>query len=517
MAERLKVSLCQAFHGDSGWLSGVMLILMFAMGSAIRLYDLTDPPLDFHPTRQLHSAIIARGFYYRLLPDAQEWQQQKAEEQLASHRWIEPPIFEGLVALTYRLIGSEQLWVARLYAILFWLVGGVALYRLASEMTSSKGAMIALAYYLFLPFGIIGSRSFQPDPLMVMWLIWSLWSLCRWYRNPTWRSALYAGLCMGWALLVKAVALFPLLIVAGFLFWVGKGLRNAIRDAQVWTILGLGLMPMVIYHLYGVYISGALASQFEGRFFPQMWLEPAFYVRWVDSATRVAGFGAILVGLLGVWLYAQRWQRALVAGLWIGYLLYGLAFPYHITTHSYYHLWLIVVVALSLASVADLAMTRLVSLYGLQQSNFRTGLLLLGLLSFGILVEVWSVRVELARQDYRQEPAYWQEIASQMGREASVVALTHDYGDRLAYYGWITPQVWLPKGHLEGYRELRGGAAINVRALFEEMTLGKDFFLVTLLNQFDAQPELKRLLYENYAIYAKGDGYILFDLRKPLK
>jgi len=513
LSDRFGNALHAGFRRHSRWFSMLILFFMFAAGLAIRLYDLTDPPLDFHPTRQLHSAIIARGFYYRFLPSAPEWQRQKAMEQLASHRWIEPPIFEGLVALTYRLIGSEQLWVARLYAILFWLVGGVALYRLAGEMTSPKGAVIALAYYLFLPFGIIGSRSFQPDPLMVMFLVWSLWLLYRWYRNPTWRSALSAGLCMGMTLLVKAVGLFPLLVVVGFLSLVGKGLRNALRDAQVWTILGLGLTPMVIYHIYGVYISGALASQFEGRFFPEMWLEPAFYVRWVDSATHVAGFGAILAGLLGVWLYAQREQRALVAGLWVGYLLYGLAFPYHITTHSYYHLWLIPLVALSSASLADLAMARLFSVYPRNISR----LLLLGLLSFGILVEVWGVRVDLARQDYRQEPTYWQEMASQMGREASVIALTHDYGDRLAYYGWITPQVWLPTGHLEGYRELRGGAPINVRELFAEMTQGKDFFLITLLNQFDAQPELKRLLYENYAIYAEGDGYIIFDLHKPLK
>ena len=46
------------------------MMALFALGLAIRLYDLTDPPLDFNPTRQLRGAIMARGYYYEMLPDA---------------------------------------------------------------------------------------------------------------------------------------------------------------------------------------------------------------------------------------------------------------------------------------------------------------------------------------------------------------------------------------------------------------------------------------------------------------
>src|ERR1044071_2621670 len=47
----------------------VALILIFGSALAIRLYDLTDLPLDFHPTRQLVSFIKARGLYYETQPD----------------------------------------------------------------------------------------------------------------------------------------------------------------------------------------------------------------------------------------------------------------------------------------------------------------------------------------------------------------------------------------------------------------------------------------------------------------
>ena len=46
------------------------LSLLLLLGLGIRLYDLTDAPLDFHPTRQLRGALIAPGIYYRWLPHA---------------------------------------------------------------------------------------------------------------------------------------------------------------------------------------------------------------------------------------------------------------------------------------------------------------------------------------------------------------------------------------------------------------------------------------------------------------
>ena len=68
-------------EGSSGcvaayWLWLGLALLAFLLGLAVRLYDLTDPPLDFHPTRQLHSALIARGMYYQNLDDIPDWQRE---------------------------------------------------------------------------------------------------------------------------------------------------------------------------------------------------------------------------------------------------------------------------------------------------------------------------------------------------------------------------------------------------------------------------------------------------------
>src|SRR5215510_14201558 len=87
------------------------LILLFSLALTIRLYDLTDLPLDFHPTRQLLSAIKARGLYYETQPDGiPTWKLETAIRQAKLKADVEPMVLEQLVAFTYRVTG-EQLWV----------------------------------------------------------------------------------------------------------------------------------------------------------------------------------------------------------------------------------------------------------------------------------------------------------------------------------------------------------------------------------------------------------------------
>ena len=43
----------------------ILLIVIFTAAFALRMVDFDDPPLDFHPARQMHSALMARGFYLK--------------------------------------------------------------------------------------------------------------------------------------------------------------------------------------------------------------------------------------------------------------------------------------------------------------------------------------------------------------------------------------------------------------------------------------------------------------------
>ena len=159
----MEFSETQSFFASNKIVLWVSLAIIFGVGLAIRLYGLTDPPLDFQPTRQLHSALMARGMYYQNLSAIPAWQRQMAVHQWKLEGLTEPPIMEHLVAFGYHLLGGVYLWVARLYSILFWMLGGIALFLLVRDISGSDGAIISLVYFLVLPYAAIASRAFIQD------------------------------------------------------------------------------------------------------------------------------------------------------------------------------------------------------------------------------------------------------------------------------------------------------------------------------------------------------------------
>src|SRR5258707_4822575 len=196
---------------SSRLVKSIVLLFIFGLALGIRLYDLTDLPLDFHPTRQLLSVIKSRGLYYETQPDGISTAQLEAGIQMAELKaGVEPVVFERLVAFTYRFTG-EEIWIARIYSSLFWLIGGIFLFLLVQELVSFNGALLATAYYLFFPYAIFASRSFQPDPLMVMLILVFFWMFRQWIRTSAWHYVLLAGVFGGLGLFVEICFPFFLL------------------------------------------------------------------------------------------------------------------------------------------------------------------------------------------------------------------------------------------------------------------------------------------------------------------
>ena len=167
----------------------ITFIILLALGGFLRLLDITDPPLDFHPSRQLRNSLVARDIYYSILPSATTEQRDLAASFARSVGKYEPPVTETIVAYTY-LITGENIAVARVWSTFFWLVAGIALFDLMRRATSPWAALVALAFYLVLPFSVQASRSFQPDPLMTSAFVIGVYFLYRWSEEQTWKLSL---------------------------------------------------------------------------------------------------------------------------------------------------------------------------------------------------------------------------------------------------------------------------------------------------------------------------------------
>jgi hypothetical protein len=395
------------------------------------------------------------------------------------------------------------------YSSLFWLTGGIFLFLLAREFVSFEGALVGTAYYLILPYAIIASRSFQPDPLMLLLVLSFWWMFARWVRSPSWLSALLAALLGGLAIFVKFSAAFFVIGGALGLALSRFTLRAMLRDVRVWAIALLGALPAALYLVHGIFDSG-LGSQFKGRFVPALLLSPYNYLQWEVKASMAAGGMFIMLGLLGLLLVQDRRLRFFLFGLWIAYILYGLFFDYHIATHDYYHLPLIPIVGLSLAPLGEWLFTQLSAATVQRWARAAAYAILI----FGVFSVLWDVRNQMKAVDYRPQAAMWAAIGAQFDKEARVIALTQDYGSRLEYWGWRRFAIWPYLGD-EDYSDIRAGV-INFDGLFRRYSSRMSYFLVTDFDEFDRQAQLKARLFASYPVYSQGNGYLIFDLKHPI-
>jgi hypothetical protein len=211
-----------------------------------------------------------------------------------------------------------------------------------------------------------------------------------------------------------------------------------------------------------------------------------------------------MLGLLGLFFLENEKRRFLFA-LWAGYAFFGIYFNYHISSHDYYSLPLIPIVALSLAPLADWFFAQLANLTATRLARIAA----FGVFVLGLFASLWNVRSEMKLIDYRPEIQMWAEISEKIS-DKNVVGLTQDYGSRLAYWGWRSITSWQTYGDLIYHDDLRG-AQNDFEQQFESIAVKKALFLVTDFDELDRQPLLKEKLSE-YPIFADGDGYIIFNL-----
>lgn len=485
----------------------LLVLSLLILGAVLRFYDLTDPPLDYHPSRQLRGAIIARSIYYQILPSAEADKRDLAISLARSTGRFEAPILETLTAYTYRLLGEEQLWVGRAYSILFWLIGAFFLFLLARRLTTPSAALFSLGYMLLLPFAVQASRVFQPDPAMTMWIVVAGYALVGWQETPTWRWAIFAAVAAGMAVLTKPVAGYMVAACAVSVVLGSYKFGQIIKNPQLWTMTLI--MAVIPFAYYFSNRQGSLGAYFENWTVSLAYLlkEPAFYVRWLSFLSNLVGFASIVLGLLGIWLASPRF-RSLLVGWWIGYFIYGLTVPYQMYTHSYYSIQLVPILALSLAPVAEVLLERLKGIKGFWRLSFAFWVLLL------VVYPAWISITTARAEDNRAAPQYWAKIGALLPAEGRIIALTQSYGYPLMYYGWRKVTLWQTSGEQE-LAALRGREK-DFETTFTNRLEGMDYFLVTALNQFEAQQDLKKALTEKYPLIAEGKGYLIFDLTQPL-
>ncbi len=492
------------WRGASAWF-WLMTALLLIGGLAVRLFDLPDPPLGFHPTRQMRGALMARYLYFQLRPpdDPQRMDvvTQMVRERLGAY---EPPIVEGLVALTYVVLGQEALWVARLYSVLFWTLAGWIVLRWVWKATGEPWAgWGALAYMLALPFTAKAGRSFQPDPLMTLLLVLAGYGWWSWLETGRRRDLGLGILSAALAPLVKPLALYflgPLFLALALLRWK----RFFWRKPVFW---GIGLAILVPVAIFMLFFRGEEA----GSLFQQwawslrdLWLDPKFYPRWMRFLAGLTGTGWVVLALIG-WIVAPGTSRGIMTGWLAGYVLYGMLSPYHITSHNYYHLPFFPWIGLGTGMV----WARLLPILRNQSRGWQ-GLALACAWAW-ILYGYAEAYTDL-QDTWWDEAAYYQEVAQVIPSSGKLIGLVEHYGFPLAYYGERVVVPW-PSRAEQALARLRGKDPAPLWQEFQERAEGFDYFIVTDFREWDRQPALREVLTSWCPLVVEQDNVLVFDLR----
>ncbi len=489
----------------------LLVAALFILALLVRLPNLNQPPLDFHATRQYRSLIIARGYYDQTRQDLPNWQREVAALNQERQGILEPPLMEFLVSGLYRLVGSEQYWIPKFLSVLYWLAGAFFLYKIACRLAGENAALFSSAFYLFLPFGILASRSFQPDPLMVMLMLASILAMLRQQERPSRLGWLAASLLSAAAVFVKPVSLFVLCVTFILLTAQKHGLRRTLRSPGVVLFLAITLLPAILFYVvYGMMISAGLQEQARSSFMPQLLLTPFFWRGWFENIQAVIGIPALVLSLLGLMLFRQGLPRLVILGLWAGYVTFCLVFDYHIATHDYYHLQIVPIAALSLGPVASVVYERLLELN--RGWFWRTAIA--AALMLGLVFALYAARPDLMDRGSQTTVQVAAQVGELVHHSPDTVFLASDYGLSLEYHGELSGQPWPLVSDLQ-WEQLAGQPSPAARERFQEWFAAAhpNYFIIMDLRELDQQQDLKAFLTQDFPLVAQGENFMIFDLR----
>lgn len=494
----------------------VVVALLMVAALAVRIEGITDPPLDFRPTRQYRAAIIARGFYFAIANDVPQWRKEIALLNLRRQGALEPPIMEGLAAVGYAVIGAEQLWLPRLLSALFWVLGGAFLYLCARKLVAVEAALVSVAYYLFLPFAITASRSFQPDPLMVTALLLTLLLILRYDELPSVARFVSAATAAALAVFIKPFCAF--VIVGAFLSLAvaRRGMRGLVADRRVILFVVATLLPAALYYsFFAIFFPDALHTLRAQGFLPHLLVRASFWNGCLRMVEQTVGLGPFAIALLGMLMLKGR-GRPFAAGMCAGYAVYTCAATYHTHTHDYYHLQLVPIVALGLGSVGDWVFGHLPRR---GRWSWRVAVTALGLLAIALAVTRYRGQLLAFERTVNVDDTVTlaQRIGGAIGHSRETVFLAPEYGRPLSYYGDLSGRNWPQRGDFAA-AALRGLPVPTAEERFRELAsrVMPEYFIVTSLAEFESQQDLKQFLTTGFPQVAEIDGCLIFDLRHAL-
>ncbi|KKS42483.1 MAG: hypothetical protein UV05_C0042G0003 [candidate division CPR1 bacterium GW2011_GWA2_42_17] len=297
----------------------VIVLSIILLGLTIRLVNIGFPLLEYFPERQTQTAEITRNIYKNGWPDF--WAPKvRYFTGYPIPYVLEFPLYNGIVAGLYYLFGPNVIW-GRIMSLIFFSLSGIVFYKLVKRNFSQGVATLSTFFFSLSPLGILVSRTFQPESLLLLLFLLSLY----------YRSFLIFSL----TLLVK----FPIIIFSPLLFITDNQFKINIRKL---TKLFLSISPILLWiahgKIYTTYPGIAVNYQLSNWFDPKLYINPRWYFSLfqIEHIWVFTTLGLVLFWI-GLWRMNRKKHFFWFAWL-VNFIFYFIIFNRHAAIHEYYHL-----------------------------------------------------------------------------------------------------------------------------------------------------------------------------------
>ena len=513
----------------------VSLLLLFAAAFAWRMQGVTQWPMPYHPMLQYENALNTQALWFKFkgnsaTPEERAW--------LSGYqgRWKGLPVVECLTASVYRLTDREMPWVSGLFTSLIWMTATGFFYDLARRhLHSIAGAFAATCFLLLHTFTLVLNRSYQHETVVLLGFILAWWCIGRWDVVAGFKQSLFVGAFCGAALLFKpGVAWIPWCFVLLAESVYRHGWRKTLHSPWVYLVPFLTLIPSVLWMKFIMTTN----ETHQWKWF--LLFSSAWYRDTCLQLMSVIGWLPVLLLLFVTLREAWRGNSREII-LLMGCLCYLAVFNYACMTHDYYLLVFFPLTALAWGRLSKCYNTILRVKYPHKDaSNYkemnrewrrfsiqrtRSAALVTSALATFLLANlgfVWhragnDYSPYLSASPYRPQEQLCRSLGQQLGIGTHVIALTNDYAMPLRYFSGLHAQ-WWPKQLDLWYEGLPGGRVFGAAERLEQM-LSKvkvRYFIVTLMDEWKAQPELQQLMQQYREVPINIEGVRVFDLEKRI-
>ncbi|MEI6690179.1 MAG: glycosyltransferase family 39 protein [bacterium] len=347
-------------------LATVFLLVIMGLGATLRTYKLHEPLGDWHSWRQADTASVAREYVKAGKIDLLHPQYHDLSsipsglDNLAGWRFVEFPLRDALHAQLVMWFPSVGLveWGRIISIVASTLTIGL-IYLVVTYLSGSRAGLFSALIFAILPYNIYYGRVILPEPMLVLFMLLSLYAFFRAWDSgkPKWWLATLVALAT--TLLFKPTGAVILLPMFGY----GLGSLGKISIRNTIFALLLPLLAFVPYLLWRRYLAafpeGIPASSwlFNGN---GIRLKGAWF-RWLFGerlGKMILGYWGLLPLGFGLHRLGGKLKETLVyGGLLLGSLTYMAVIATGNVQHDYYQIQIMPTVAILVGLGIDYMLT----------------------------------------------------------------------------------------------------------------------------------------------------------------